>query len=60
MEAASIRFPPSLLFRLDNAFGPLGYTDRSELVRAAVREKLRRERDVLPPEAQPGAVPADA
>jgi len=60
MEAASIRFPSALLMQIDNAYGPSGFTDRSEWVRAACREKLKRDRDLLPPEAQPGAVVADA
>jgi len=57
MESASIRFPPELLARIDAAHGPSGFADRSEWVRHACREQLKRDRDLLPSEATLGDSP---
>ncbi|WP_115863382.1 hypothetical protein [Halorussus litoreus] len=64
MESIDVSVPSVLKSRVENAYGPLGYCNRSEFARAAMREKLAREEGRLPPEATvtatADAVPADA
>lgn len=64
MESIDVSVPSVLKSRVENAYGPLGYCNRSEFARAAIREKLAREEGRLPPEAipttTPNTTPADA
>ncbi len=60
MESIDTSVPSVLKHRIEMAYGPLGYMNRSEFMRAAAREKLAREEDRLPSEATPNATPAKA
>jgi len=55
MKRPTITFPPVLLNSIDNAFGPLGYQNRSAFVRQACREKIRRNYQNLPESVQNAA-----
>lgn len=60
MDRIDTKLPPSLGTRVEHAYGPLGYCNKSEFVRAAIREKLASEEDRLPDSATPNSAPADA
>ncbi|WP_158055976.1 ribbon-helix-helix domain-containing protein [Halorussus halophilus] len=50
MDPTTVRFPDELLWKIEHAYGPLGYQNSSELIRAAVRDKLQVNVMNLPPE----------